>query len=158
MGYYSDVAISMFKKDFDNLVVKAKKSDAETEALSLLKHAKILMESPSSEKDDPIVVLQWYATKWYYRFKDVQCIMSYLRDNYINYYFVRCGEEQGDIESFGEPDPGYRLECALYIVTSIDVNVSSPKSVNLDAYEVDDEEDCENQIDFNDIMSEGTAS
>lgn len=88
MGYYSEVAIAMWQDDLKEMFALASSKD---NALNLLKNAEIRESGNKS-------VIYWISVKWYDGYDDVKFIRSFLEQNNKDYYFVRVGEEIGDIE------------------------------------------------------------
>lgn len=89
MGYYSEVALTMKTADVEELMRRAK---AECEgAFDLLEIAN--MHTHGSE----YTTLHWDYVKW----DDDYMPYSFISDFYQGvdeYHFIRCGEENGDIE------------------------------------------------------------
>lgn len=91
MGYCSEVAITMHKTDFDTLVRQAHKKS--TVALDLIRCAYLYENDVNNS-----VTIYWNCLKWNEYFNDVGFIMSFIRDNNIQYQLKRIGENSGDIE------------------------------------------------------------
>lgn len=115
MGYRSNVAITLYKKDFESLVKKAAgKTNYE---LDLIKSATLYEKS--NEKYS-IITMVWNYIKWYDDYEDVEFIMSFIRGNNTQYHFIRIGEEPGDIEE--ESNEEHWMLCeSVYIETRINV-------------------------------------
>lgn len=93
MGYRSDVAITLYKKDFESLVKEAVgKTNYE---LDLIKNATLY---ENNNADCNIITMVWNCVKWYDGYDDVDFIMSFIRSNDTQYHFIRIGEEAGDVE------------------------------------------------------------
>ena len=89
MGYYSEVALTMKTADVDELMRRAK--DECKAAFDILAIANMHVHRGG------YTTLHWNCIKW----SDWYDGISYIRDFYIGtdeYHFIRCGEENGDIE------------------------------------------------------------
>lgn len=122
MGYYSEVAIAMWQDDLKEMFALASSKD---NALNLLKNAEIRESGNKS-------VIYWVSVKWYDGYDDVKFIRSFLEKNNKEYYFVRVGEEIGDIEEINNINDGYELRDEVYPEQSI--VVASCNIVNNDKY------------------------
>lgn len=91
MGYYSEVAITLYGHDFETLVRRA--AEETTDALDLIKYASLYKDEVNN-----IITIAWNGVKWYEGYSDVDFIMSFIRNGDIQYHFIRIGEESGDIE------------------------------------------------------------
>ena len=117
MGYRSDVAICVYKKDFNELCNRVKNkiiADADTriELASLLKWATIDILQNEDDNDKSIVTLIFESIKWYEGFKDVDYLMSFLHEDGRCYSFKRIGESYDDYEE--ECDDSYELNDVTY--------------------------------------------
>lgn len=126
MGYYSDVAIAMYRKDFEKMV-KVAKSRETTDGLTLIRAAN-LYESKINEV--PTITMLWDCVKWYESFGSVKFIMSYLNENDIIYQFRRIGEEYEDIEIKSNDDK-YELVDLVDILRDIYVDGNTIDSKEL---------------------------
>ena len=117
MGYMSDVAMVMPKKEYDNMlnilkgVVSEKlvypdtTTETANKVLSLLKYADVKGNAKTthiSGKKEDVVYLMWHYIKWYDFepddcYSDVRWLMKYLRGLKL-YEYIRIGEEYDDIE------------------------------------------------------------
>lgn len=122
MGYYSEVAITMWQDDLKEMFALASSKD---NALNLLKDAEIRESGNKS-------VIYWDSVKWYDGYDDVKFIRSFLEKNNKEYYFVRVGEEIGDIEEIDNINDGYELCDEVHPEQSI--VVASCNIVNNDKY------------------------
>lgn len=122
MGYYSEVAIAMWQDDLKEMFALASSKD---NALNLLKNAEIRESGNKS-------VIYWVSVKWYDDYDDVKFIRSFLEKNNKEYYFVRVGEEIGDIEEINNINDGYELCDEVHPEQSI--VVASCNIVNNDKY------------------------
>lgn len=118
MGYRSDVAISVYKKDFNELCDRVKNqiiADADTriELASLLKWATIDIIQNEDDNDKSIVTLIFESIKWYEGFKDIDYLMAFLREDGRCYSFKRIGESSDDYEE--ECDDSYELNDVTYL-------------------------------------------
>lgn len=125
MGYCSEVAITMHKTDFDTLVRQAYKKS--TDALDLIRCAYLY------EKDvNNSVTMYWDWTKWNEYFNSVGFIMSFIRDNNIQYQLKRVGESSGDIEEEINDDD-FKLGEEAYVVCTINTSCAGDE-VNTDLF------------------------
>lgn len=122
MGYYSEVAIAMWQDDLKEMFALASSKD---NALNLLKNAEIRESGNKS-------VIYWNSVKWYDGYDDVKFIRSFLEQNNKEYYFVRVGEEIGDIEEIDNINDRYELWDEVHPEQSI--VVASCNIVNNDKY------------------------
>lgn len=122
MGYYSEVAIAMWQDDLKEMFALASSKD---NALNLLKNAEIRESGNKS-------VIYWNSVKWYDGYDEVKFIRSFLKQNNKEYYFVRVGEEIGDIEEIDNIDDRYELWDEVHPEQSI--VVASCNIVNNDKY------------------------
>lgn len=122
MGYYSEVAIAMWQDDLKEMFALASSKD---NALNLLKNAEIRESGNKS-------VIYWNSIKWYDGYDEVKFIRSFLKQNNKDYYFVRVGEEIGDIEEINSTNDGYELYGEMYPEQSI--VVTNYNIVNNDKY------------------------
>lgn len=100
MGYYSDVGLAMYKKDFENMLKYFKETCAEAYDTWTKADDYALFEN-KEEPSNPVIVAKIYMTKWYRSFDDVEATTNYLfscSDKDIKYQFIRIGEELGDDE------------------------------------------------------------
>lgn len=107
MGYYSEVAVMMYKEDYENLVseIKAHKipENANYTAEILEKYALELLDDGCTcpetydynRNSDVFVRLYWNHIKWYTT-PYIAFIERYFYKNAVD--FVRIGEEASDIE------------------------------------------------------------
>lgn len=93
MGYYSDVAIAVQKKDY----IKLK------QAISSLCSAADLIEAAQKTEiqidKEKYVVLKWQSIKWYNDFEEISFIEKFLK-KIPHHDFIRIGEEMDDIEEY----------------------------------------------------------
>ena len=96
MGYFSDVAIGMKKKDYDALLEMYK---ADEDMIYFL------TEEPKIKIQDDEIGLLYYGIKWYEGdYKEVTAIMDYLTE-IDDYYYLRFGEDYFDY------DEAYNDDC-----------------------------------------------
>ena len=111
MGYYSEVALTMKTADVEELMRRAK---AECEgAFYLLEIADIYTHGGE------YTTLHWGTIKWNNCYDGV----SYIRDFYLDtdeYHFIRCGEENGDIQE-NYSDVCDAVSQFTYPVTTIEI-------------------------------------
>lgn len=125
MGYCSEVAITMHKTDFDTLVRQAHKKS--TGALDLIRCAYLYENDANSS-----VTIYWDCLKWNEYFNDVGFIMSFIRDNNIQYQLKRVGESFGDIEEEINDDD-FKLGEETYVECTINTSCAGDE-VNVDLF------------------------
>ena len=118
MGYRSDVAISVYQKDFNELCNRIKNhtienADTRSELASLLKWATIDIIQDEDDHDKSIVTLIFESIKWYEGFKDIDYLMAFLHEDGRCYSFKRIGESSDDYEE--ECDDSYELNDFTYL-------------------------------------------
>lgn len=118
MGYRSDVAISVYQKDFNELCNRIKNhtienADTRIELASLLKRATIDIIQDEDDHDKSIVTLIFESIKWYEGFKDIDYLMAFLHEDGRCYSFKRIGESSDDYEE--ECDDSYELNDVTYL-------------------------------------------
>lgn len=91
MGYYSEVAITLYEQDFETLIRRA--AEESEASLALIRRATLY-----KDEENETVSITWNSIKWYDGFAEVAFIMSFLRSDDIQYQFKRVGEEAGDID------------------------------------------------------------
>ena len=123
MGYYSDIAISIRKEDFELL----KEFDKENQNLMELLEVAEVKESRGA------VVIKWDSLKWYSELSEVQAIEEFLgklSDEDKPYRFIRIGEDvddteieynYGDEEKYG--DIAYRVNDMIGVTRYIDTYI-----------------------------------
>lgn len=97
MGYYSDVALVLTSEGEKYLNKLIDSSNIKNDVVKLLKDA-----DQTLERDD-CILYSWPNIKWYLIYPEVAFIQSVLDSN-INqddFYFIRVGENIGDIEEHG---------------------------------------------------------
>lgn len=111
MGYYSDVAITLYEKDFKELLKAAvihdnKNNGNYNSVCDLLRNSQVVVSNDT-------VSLLWTSEKWYDSFSDVAFIMDYIQD--IPHFFRRIGESY-DVYEYYETDEAYELYDAVTFV------------------------------------------
>lgn len=100
MGYYSDVAIAVQKKDYFKLKqeISSLFSDSElkNKSLNLIEAAQKTEIQIDKEK---YVVLKWQSIKWFNDFEEISFIEKFLK-KIPHHDFIRIGEEMDDIEEY----------------------------------------------------------
>lgn len=97
MGYYSDVALVLTDEGAKYLNKLIDSSNIKNDVVKLLKDADQILER------DDCILYSWPSVKWYHVYPEVAFIQNTLELN-INqedFYFVRVGENVGDIEELG---------------------------------------------------------
>lgn len=93
MGYYSDVAITMYQNDFNDMV-KYVITKNNNYALRLIKLASLY----KNDEGDTITML-WNCIKWREDYEDVSFITEFIKSNDVQHHFIRIGEDINDIET-----------------------------------------------------------
>ena len=105
MGYRSDVALAMYKTDYDKLIEFSKqRMDDDNDCVSLYDFITKYVDDIIPKKDNKIVILCWEWVKWYEEYYHIATLNEYLEDNDIDYTFVRIGEELDDNEEIRAKD------------------------------------------------------
>lgn len=113
MGYYSDVAISMYESDYKKLCESA---DAAGEEIRNFLNRASIQETPVD--DDAIAVtLVWCCVKWRYDYNDVKFVEDFLK-TISDYSFKRIGESATDIEERSKGDDYYELCDVVHFLTT----------------------------------------
>lgn len=94
MGYRSDVAITMLKNDYIEMIKKAK--DENTIAYKLLTNTNAKYKYNINESNQEIITIHYKWIKWYS--DEVDWIENYLTENKIEHLFLRTGEDITDNE------------------------------------------------------------
>lgn len=100
MGYYSDVAIAVQKKDY----LKLKQAISSLCSAAELKNKSLNLIEAAKKKEIQIdkekyVVLKWQSIKWYNDFEEISFIEKFLK-KIPHHDFIRIGEEMDDIEEY----------------------------------------------------------
>lgn len=113
MGYRSEVAISIYKKDFDELCRQISEKGVNSNPYYLLTCADIDIDG---ERDDPeaIVTMMWSSVKWYDGYDDVDFIMHFIRSEDRKYAYKRIGEDYDDCEQESNED-NWELSQVVFI-------------------------------------------
>ena len=153
MGYYSDVALAVRRKDFNRMLLQAKK---EPEPDGLLR---FLTTYPSvysdGEQDESVIVLYWSCIKWYEGFRDVDYINAWMNGNYdpgFGYAFIRIGESADDVEQ-RNGDTDYDLCDYIGISCEITVSEVAPCEVKIPEDDADGESAEPAAIDLDGLLS-----
>ena len=153
MGYRSDVAIVLYKEDFDELCKRIARSEDNT-IKDLFESADINLDGDEHSLES-IVTIFFYDVKWYDEFKDVDFLMDFLHESGRRYSFKRIGEDLTDIdEEWGDSD--YDLGEVVSIVRRFDYDAFAPSE--LDAKKIIEElsdevgESVDSGISFEDML------
>lgn len=92
MGYCSDVALTLLKKDALDFIKEAQRQGGEI--LNFVRMAELM-----EHNDGTAITFFWEYVKWYSRFPEVAFINDYY-PRLVNYSFKRIGEERTDIEQY----------------------------------------------------------
>ena len=96
MGYYSDVAIAMRKKDLEQMLDEALKLNDDKWIYSFIQEG---INNAPVRDDEDYILLTWTDYKWYDTKGEVSFIKNFLNDlDYSHYDFLRIGEDYEDIE------------------------------------------------------------
>lgn len=103
MGYYSEVAIVIRKRDAKRLFTEVAKRPEDDNVRWLVEHCAAKADVNDFDTNpDGVQVLHWEWVKWYDEFEEVKYIMNFIRSlGDGNYEFMRIGEEDGDCEHEG---------------------------------------------------------
>lgn len=111
MGYRSEVAIVLYKKDYEDLISRAKKE------IEYFGTGRCILDEPVkhfTRHDKEFVFLYYDRVKWYENFDEVQLVDEFLR--VVDHAFVRIGEYPEDIQYGIKGDDFYDM---LYIRSNI---------------------------------------
>lgn len=109
MGYYSEVAIVMYKENLKALIEEAQ-SKQNHDVIDLIKGAELY--GNNGDDENGVATLRWDYVKWYDSFPNVRFIMDFIQGADRQYRFVRIGEEDGDIEIQENDERGRLYEYA----------------------------------------------
>lgn len=101
MGYYSDVAIAMYKKDFEKMCEKAKQHESKYVYEFVMDGYK---KAPQGKPDDEYVYLYWERVKWYPVYTEINFVKNFLFGKEVCYDLVRIGEDYNDTECIFKSD------------------------------------------------------
>lgn len=113
MGYRSEVTLTMYEKDYKELLRQAIK-ERNNDVVDLIKYAGLY------RKND-VITMHWDWVKWYEEYPDIKFVMDFILLNDVHYSFKRVGEETGDIEELSYDDE-HDLTGATYVSCYIDLN------------------------------------
>lgn len=104
MGYYSNVAMAVHKKDYLQMLAKAREKESEPGEITYLltEACDYIGLVEQNDRDKDVVVLHWCDVKWYSDFESVRFVENWMDDadeNGIGYEFARCGEDFADTET-----------------------------------------------------------
>lgn len=119
MGYYSDVAITLYKRDFETLVKRAAKECKDS--LNLIRRATLY-----KDEGNETVSMAWNGVKWNESFRGINFVMSFLISDDRNFRFKRIGEEIGDIEEACNDEDSV-LDAATEVCYYIDMEAAGTK-------------------------------
>ena len=113
MGYYSDVAIVMREKDYNQMIRRAK-ALKNSNVMDLIELAKCYKDGYSRKRR----ILKWEGVKWYEEYSDVRWVCKFIEN--IDCIFIRIGEDLEDnvYDMFGDPY-SYDLYDSAHIERSI---------------------------------------
>ena len=90
MGYYSDVGIALYTKDYNKMLKKAR-GLKDKNILNFIKQAERYVV-----KEEPVTILKWTWIKWYPEFNHVSWITNFIEK--VDSAIVRLGESINDNE------------------------------------------------------------
>ena len=113
MGYYSDVAIVMREKDYNQMIRRAK-ALKNSNVMDLIESAKCYKDGYNRKRR----ILKWESVKWYEEYSEVRWICKFIEN--IDCIFIRIGEDLEDTvyDMFGDPY-SYDLYDSAHIERSI---------------------------------------
>ena len=118
MGYYSDVGIAMYKRDFDEMIRSAAERNIDLSDLFGYGSASIHKAFWPDDSRNDVVTAHWESIKWYTDFENVRFIMSYIED--VPSLFIRLGEDADDAEIlYGAGDESYDFDRYLYQIREV---------------------------------------
>ena len=101
MGYYSDVAIAIRKRDAKRLLDEAAKLPDDNYLRRLVEQHKETIDD-FDPNPEGVQILRWFGVKWYNELWEIKHIMDFIRSlGEGNYEFMRIGEEYDDVEHEG---------------------------------------------------------
>lgn len=107
MSYYSDVMISMKKKDYDEMISEIEKADfSEPEKKWILENLfrnSAPLYPVESEFFNEYVLLSFYEIKWYDDVRSIEFVKNYIF-NLNDFQFMRIGEDYDDFERVEKGD------------------------------------------------------
>lgn len=109
MGYYSDVAISMYENDYKKLCKAAESADEEVRRFM---NQAAFQETKLS--NGSAMTLIWDCVKWRDDYKDVKFVEDFLK-TISDYSFKRIGEVTDDVEERLGGDDSYELDDIIHI-------------------------------------------
>lgn len=95
MGYRSNVAIAIDKKDYIDMLKKITKIE-ELETKNIIKKFVKSSKRVIHPYNSDYIVIEWEWVKWYSGYTEIKFIIDFLNDKI--YDFVRIGENIDDIE------------------------------------------------------------
>ena len=103
MGYYSEVAIVIRKRDAKRLFKEIAKRPEDDIVRWFIEHRSAKADIDDFDANpDGVQVIRWEAVKWCKEVEEVKYIMDFIRSlGHGNYEFMRVGEEDGDCEHEG---------------------------------------------------------
>lgn len=107
MGYYSDVFISLRKKDYDEMISEIEKADfSEPEKRWILENLfrnSAPLYPVESEFHNEYILLSFFGIKWYDDVRSLEFVKNYIF-NLNEFQFMRIGENYDDFEEKIEGD------------------------------------------------------
>ena len=124
MGYYSEISLTIYEKDYLELLKRAKEQDQDILTF-------ITKWCNRTYKDNGIVTIYWNSVKWYEGYKDVDFVENFMRSG-IPYSFRRVGESYDDVEE----ENGNDDDCCLQEITYVEryIEITSGEELDVDEY------------------------
>lgn len=119
MGYYSSVALTIYKNDYLRMIAEAK-AHRESSVPFITKQADVYGDKDGDGKSP--VTLYWSYVKWSNRYDEVEFVTNFIKG--IPHSLKRVGECCDDIESecYFDDDDDMALDDVAQIQTEIYVN------------------------------------
>lgn len=149
MGYYSTVALTIYKNDYLRMIVEAK-AHRESSVPFITKQADVYGDKDGDGKSP--VTLYWSYVKWSNRYDEVEFVTNFIKG--IPHSLKRVGECCDDIESecYFDDDDDMTLDEVTQIQTEIYVNGSHMSNDGFDLSPNVDTTDA--SLSFEDIFSD----
>ena len=98
MGYYSEVAIVIRKRDAKRLFAEVAKRAEDDNVRWFVEHRTAKADIDDFDTNpDGVQVLRWERVKWYDEFEEVKYVMNFIRSlGDGNYEFMCIGEDEDD--------------------------------------------------------------
>ncbi len=121
MGYRSEIALTMFESDYQEMLKKAYRESKDVALPFITRYAHLY-------KSDDIVTIYWDWVKWYEEYEDVRFVIDFIHND-IPYKFTRVGESVGDIEEEFNGE-NYELCDVAYATCSISLDAGDMQNID----------------------------